>query len=723
MPAPRKGVAWGRGDRKGRTVAETVHGWPSTLRDIRSVPRQNIQNSKTVDDGTFDHVLISDPGEESYAHEGGPAKALNVNGHRRVRNMEDSLLRQLSTGVCELNLKYVSPDEVLVLAEAIERTPDLQQLRLQVHERVYSSPEQARIHKKQRGKRQHEAIMEVSETLQSNRICKPFSRALGAMLQGSRFLTELELGATPGALGLTYIARGIATTHSLRQLSFGGSKMGDACFALLVDALAVNRSITKLTLYGCDLTDASALGLSKVIKAHAARRTVEGWQDTLRLYAADGSSIAPSAALVRPIQDDPVSLIGGYEELDLSYNLFTDATVKVLCGAVRMDFRMQVLGLSGNRLTTASATAWQGIMAEHSTLRIVDLRSNKAMDPSMQIVRSSRPLQAPTSTRGKAQIQHAASEVHVPSSVRQPGILAEQHTEEKENIGPNMNDENINDEQSGLATIVPPALSATGDGLHDDESHPLQGSVCVRASSSRMSLDRSSGGASLASIQRADRDDRAVIENLRDAWQREAEAHAAAKQAMQALSRENRLLMRGQQGVRYTKKTTSQRRKGAKMKAGPRRGRRWREQGEDALTKAQELMRRAVSPLNTPRGRYSEHDAAMRSSQSPLQSVRTSRDNVLSGSVSGLASSHDKAASERGSSKDGGDTALVGSLVASLGQLESVLDSLTSVAEKNHQRPKALQTSRPREPVLEEDGRGKVARDVADQLLNIFELG
>lgn len=385
---------------------------------------------------------------------------------------------------------------------------------------------------------------------------------------------------------------------------------------------------------------------------------------------------------------------------------------------------MQVIGLSGNRLTTASATALQGIVAEHSTLRIVDLRNNKFMNPKMEIVRSSRPLQVPTTTRGEAQIKHATSQVHVPSSVRQPSIPTEQQAEEKENIGQNSNDENINDEQRGLATIVPPHLSASGDdGLHDDESLPLQGSVCVRASSSRMSSDQNTGGTSLGSIHRAERDDRAVIENLRDAWQREAEAHAAAKQAMRALSRENRLLMRGQHALRYTKKTTSQRRKGAKIKAGVRCGRRWREQGEDALAKVQEVMRQAVSPLNTARGHTGEHDAAMQSSQIPFQIARTSREKVLSGSVSGVTSSHEKAASERCDSKDGGDNALVGSLVASLGQLESVLDSITSIAEKKHQRPAALQTSRPREPVLEEDGRGKVARDVADQLLNMFELG
>ncbi|GLC45382.1 hypothetical protein PLESTM_001728300 [Pleodorina starrii] len=244
---------------------------------------------------------------------------------------------------------------------------------------IYASPE----HKM--------AVKIASANVQHHVVRTAFYKAVCAVVRRAP-LEELVLGLRFSDSGCTMLSNALASTTSLKRLSFAGSHMGDARITILKPGLVSNNSLEELDLTACALSDEAACSVASVIKAHVDRRMALAFDGQLRCYP--NTSLPPARAHLehhaelRAIAREVDEQAGGLLHLEMAENKLTDKGARALCTALTYDRRLIFLSLRANQLTAAAETEIIPLMKEHQALLRVDLRQNT--EPQLGILKLKR---------------------------------------------------------------------------------------------------------------------------------------------------------------------------------------------------------------------------------------------------------------------------------------------------------------------------------------------
>ena len=208
------------------------------------------------------------------------------------------------------------------------------------------------------------------------------SKAIAAVIRGRACgegqprkggIKELELGCSVGPHGLSRIGTAIARGHSLTRLTLTGARIGDAGFKLLATGIRANPCISELVLSCCGLTDATAESIAAVLRSHASKLAVARWQTNLRGYESSTASAserglggdAHDAAFSREATAgagvNPYSGATGLSLLDISNNMFTDASLAILCATLEQDELLTTFIVGGNLFSDQGRAALRAV--------------------------------------------------------------------------------------------------------------------------------------------------------------------------------------------------------------------------------------------------------------------------------------------------------------------------------------------------------------------------
>lgn len=212
----------------------------------------------------------------------------------------------------------------------------------------------------------------------------------------SKSLLEIEIGVDFGPAVMGKLGHAIASSESLRRVSFRDSEMGDASFSSLVDGIRKNDALREIDLSGCALTDTSDAAVASVVRARAGRRAVEAWETNLRRYSPSpgkgGGRNAEAGKKSSFSSTEPETPHLGLARLELSYNDFTSTTVETLCHALRQDNELAHLGLRGNRLSDQDASRLGKAMRTHGTLSTISLCQSRLGGADLGVLKATERL-------------------------------------------------------------------------------------------------------------------------------------------------------------------------------------------------------------------------------------------------------------------------------------------------------------------------------------------
>ncbi|CAL8068151.1 unnamed protein product [Calicophoron daubneyi] len=206
-------------------------------------------------------------------------------------------------------------------------------------------------------------------------ILRSVCQALQSTLAVTSKLIFLELQNIPlPILELSLICEGLVKNHTLKHLSFEGSKIGDKGLAELCRAMKKAPEVSTLNLTGCDITSRGIDHLTSLIRFQATQRHNAAWQESLRYRIPALDQLGGLRRIT--LNDNPE--LGDSGSISIAETLMDDLWVKAI--------DMQACNLSDS-----SARVWlqvllgegknaNGEVAKHNngnrSLFVLDLRRN-----------------------------------------------------------------------------------------------------------------------------------------------------------------------------------------------------------------------------------------------------------------------------------------------------------------------------------------------------------
>ena len=186
----------------------------------------------------------------------------------------------------------------------------------------------------------------------STRDAKAVADAAKALCKGAAatHLRGLEVSGTiPEAYIQAALTTIMHTKHAvqcgLRYVTLDGLQLGEGSARMLLGALG-RCPASIISLRRCGLTDASAIHVANLIRAHAAQRDEAAWARGLR-----------GTAVKLPGE-------GGLRALDLTHNLLGDSLCEHVASALSSDQHLLALNLSGNRVTGKGASFLANVLVD-----------------------------------------------------------------------------------------------------------------------------------------------------------------------------------------------------------------------------------------------------------------------------------------------------------------------------------------------------------------------
>ncbi len=287
-------------------------------------------------------------------------------------------------GAVAINLQPLAGEEMAVLAEGLRRAVNVTAIRLACEARGGGVPVPTVAGSGPRARKLATLgaakLNGVDALLASPRVGESLGLALAAHVRASDTVAEVEINADLGAAAFEHVGRALASSSSVRKVSFRGSKMGDRAFAGLVVGLRECASVAEVNLAECALTDASGPAVASILRAQASRFATDEWANNLRVYDARGKASSREKERSSP-PEARRSGVTGVARVDLSENAaLSDASAKSLCDALRQDATLEFLGVRGCDLDEKAAARFARAMRDHPRLDVVDLRGAKPRD-------------------------------------------------------------------------------------------------------------------------------------------------------------------------------------------------------------------------------------------------------------------------------------------------------------------------------------------------------
>ncbi|KAF0682685.1 Aste57867_25203 [Aphanomyces stellatus] len=157
------------------------------------------------------------------------------------------------------------------------------------------------------------------------------------------------------------LAKGLGSCHSLVSIDVDGSNLGDTGLDVLEEVFANRPHLCHLGMAKCNLTDASARPIARILRAQAARRDETYWSTTLR-----GETV--------PVRGEGCFL------LNLAKNALGDAATDILCHALYNDCWLYGLNLSENKVGPRGVLNFAEILQTNTTLTVLLLHDNTNTD-------------------------------------------------------------------------------------------------------------------------------------------------------------------------------------------------------------------------------------------------------------------------------------------------------------------------------------------------------
>ena len=279
-------------------------------------------------------------------------------------------------GAVAINLQPLAGEEMAVLAEGLKRAENMTAIRLACEARGGGVPVPTVAGSGPRARKLATLgaakLNGVDALLASPRVGESLGLALAAHVRASDTVAEVEINADLGAAAFEHVGRALASSSSVRKVSFRGSKMGDRAFAGLVVGLRECASVAEVNLAECALTDASGPAVASILRAQASRFATDEWANNLRVYDARGKASSRERS---PPPEARRSGVTGVARVDLSENAaLSDASAKSLCDALRQDATLEFLGMRGCDLDEKAVARFARAMRDHPRLDVADLR-------------------------------------------------------------------------------------------------------------------------------------------------------------------------------------------------------------------------------------------------------------------------------------------------------------------------------------------------------------
>ena len=171
-------------------------------------------------------------------------------------------------GAVAINLQPLAGEEMAVLAEGLKRAENMTAIRLACEARGGGVPVPTVAGSGPRARKLATLgaakLNGVDALLASPRVGESLGLALAAHVRASDTVAEVEINADLGADAFEHVGRALASSSSVRKVSFRGSKMGDRAFAGLVVGLRECASVAEVNLAECALTDASGPAIASI---------------------------------------------------------------------------------------------------------------------------------------------------------------------------------------------------------------------------------------------------------------------------------------------------------------------------------------------------------------------------------------------------------------------------------------------------------------------------
>ena len=190
------------------------------------------------------------------------------------------------------------------------------------------------------------------------------SLSLKDCLSVSPALTSLALPGVPlRERDLILLAKGLRDNAALVTLSLEGCQIGDKGAEVICDNVRKLRTLKTINLASCGLSAGGAEALSSLIRHQSIRRHDDAWKDSLRYR--------------RPELDG----MTGIRRITLNGNgLIGDEGVRILAETLKDDLWIKALDMQRCGVTTKGASVVLDVMKYNTSIVVLDLRRNPAVD-------------------------------------------------------------------------------------------------------------------------------------------------------------------------------------------------------------------------------------------------------------------------------------------------------------------------------------------------------
>jgi len=310
---------------------------------------------------------------------------------KKTKNVGDDLARALEEGWIEINMLSLNQSELVDMLDKIRlaRTP-MKGLRLAVFPKgaddmiaeltqgtsvLQPRPYDFLANKHAAG---HQAFRDA---LASEKHRKIFAALLTRTVSTSSCQKCEDLALCfplPKAFSRS-LSLALPSYHNLTCLNLAGSRIGDRQCAEITTGVRMCKSLRRLILAGCNLSDVAIGGLAGLVKGHSANREVRRWEANLRTYPPLPASKELRQRHEWTVQHEAYAAQlhaggdrTGLHYLDLSCNLFTDVAVTDLSDALAGDSTLVGIGLRRNQITEAGVAKMREIVCPSPSSHAVE---------------------------------------------------------------------------------------------------------------------------------------------------------------------------------------------------------------------------------------------------------------------------------------------------------------------------------------------------------------
>lgn len=182
------------------------------------------------------------------------------------------------------------------------------------------------------------------------------------MISNNEHLTTLMLEGLPLKENfITYIAKGISSNSSIKNLSFARSALGDMGCEIVCSTVKYLPNIDCLNFSQCQLTEKGAEYIADLIKFQKIVRFTKGWESTLRYRSIDPDTLP------------------GLKRITLNCNSIKDEGLYFIVEILKEDCWIKVLDIQSCDLSDNAAKLIIDCLDFNNTLLMIDLQGNMRM--------------------------------------------------------------------------------------------------------------------------------------------------------------------------------------------------------------------------------------------------------------------------------------------------------------------------------------------------------